>query len=91
MFFEGFALRHFQGRPEFVVTARNFTVGRAGHDVAGEGIFAEHEIKGRIQLIIIHLPSTECAVREFRSKKGLSDTADHSCVEHRTDSCEDRL
>ena len=76
---------HLQSRPEFVGLARDFSIRRADDDMTGEGILAEHEIKGGIELFGGNLPCHKGTLGEIRGQKRLADAADRSCLNHGAD------
>lgn len=85
MLIERLAGGHFQGCPEFVSLAGDFGIRRADDDMPGEGILAEHELKGGFKLFGGHFPSHESALGEIRGEKRLADTADRSSFDHGAD------
>ena len=56
--------------------------------MAGEGILAEHEFKGGIELFGGNFPRHEGAFGEICGEKGLTDAADRSGFDHGTDALE---
>ena len=85
MLIERLAGGHFQGCPEFVSLAGDFSISRADDDMTREGILAEHELKGGFELFGRHFPSHESALGEIRGEKRLADTADRSSFDHGAD------
>ena len=84
-------LRDLHGRPEAILRAGSFGVGRADDDVAGEGVALEHEVERLVQPFLRHLPGNERAVREVGREEGLAHAADSACGQQRADALDDGL
>ncbi len=91
MFGDLFPARHLHRGPELEVGAAHFTIRGAQHDVSAEGVFLEHELERRLELVHGIVPSHEAAVGQLVGEKSLAHAADDAGAEHGADALDDRV
>ena len=83
MFLQRISLWHFQCGPELVGRSGRGHIRAARHHVAGKRVLLKHVIKGRIQLILIHLPSHQRTLGQIGRQQSLTNSPNHARFQHR--------